>query len=110
MSRNLAAVRIADAGAPSSNTSTPQWLDRRQQDQDKQQNRVRVRRYWPGKAPDWAAEEEVQQDVDADGANGLQQESFPVSSRSEPRRLPQSCVKSNHGDNHVSRGTVPNGR
>ena len=52
MSRNLAAVRITDASAPSSNTSTPQWLDRRRQDQDKQQNRVRVRRYWPGKAPD----------------------------------------------------------
>jgi hypothetical protein len=72
MSRNLAAVRITDASAPSSNTSTPQWLDRRRQDQDKQQNRVRVRRYWPGKAPDWAPEEE-EEDADEDGTYHLKQ-------------------------------------
>jgi hypothetical protein len=78
MSRNTAFVRVAD-GAGLGNTSNPQWLDRRQQDQDQQKNRVRVRRYWPGKAPDWAPEED-DDDADDEGADSTfqqQQEPFP---------------------------------
>ena len=60
MSRNTAALRIAEKLNVGSNN--PQWLDRRANAAttggNKRDNRVRVTRYWPGKAPDWAPEEE----------------------------------------------------
>lgn len=69
MSRNLAAVRIHETGQQLAGTSNPQWLDRRGAGGSStkgQNNKVRVTRYWPGKAPDWAPEEDEDEDEDED--------------------------------------------
>ena len=69
MSRNQAALRVkTDLKAASH--ANPQWLDRRDKDA-KVKNTVRVTRYWQGKKPDWAPEEE---DEDAEERNEEEEE------------------------------------
>mmetsp|Transcript_30523 Transcript_30523/g.51431 ORF Transcript_30523/g.51431 Transcript_30523/m.51431 type:complete len:475 (+) Transcript_30523:312-1736(+) len=55
MSRNYASVKVSDTLAGTN--ANPQWLDRRS-GEAKVKNKVRVTRYWPGKAPDWAPDED----------------------------------------------------
>ena len=61
MSRNHAALRVSDTLKATS--ANPQWLDRRDKEA-KVKNTVRVTRYWPGKAPDWAPEDEEDEEAD----------------------------------------------
>eukprot|EP00238_Polyblepharides_amylifera_P001443 CAMPEP_0196571812 /NCGR_PEP_ID=MMETSP1081-20130531/1956_1 /TAXON_ID=36882 /ORGANISM="Pyramimonas amylifera, Strain CCMP720" /LENGTH=189 /DNA_ID=CAMNT_0041888907 /DNA_START=195 /DNA_END=760 /DNA_ORIENTATION=- len=73
MARNTAAVRVNELSL--GHTSNPQWLDRRTATVDsggKVKHMVKVTRYWPGKAPDWAPEEEEDLEEEEDEEKEVQ--------------------------------------
>mmetsp|Transcript_18757 Transcript_18757/g.22468 ORF Transcript_18757/g.22468 Transcript_18757/m.22468 type:complete len:478 (+) Transcript_18757:102-1535(+) len=103
MARNLGAVRMTEKA--DANAHNPQWLDRREKDQaadmlaEAKRNKVRITRYWPGKAPEWAPDEDDElEEAFEEGAERAKVAPVIIERKDDDRLRRLEAMKNDRGD------------